>query len=189
MTTDLDEIYACSRAMATHAHEAIYHLAVFQSLCRRALAIVTQRLDPQTNAIEYHPDLDQRALVEIALFPAFWRETIEPLVDIIETVQQLLDSAVADAIPISKSPLQGDWETTAYPIFWREASLRLLRQRYPQMPWRRLLSDLLRTPSDSPEPTRLYQSQAFQERRWEETEEEDDGEEDETENDFPNGTA
>ena len=174
MTTDLDKIYAYSRAMANHAHEAIYHLAVFQTLCKRALSIVHDRLDPETGAIEYHPDLDQRTLVEIALFPAFWKEALAPLVALAEGLQETLESAIADMVPISTDPLKGDWETTAYPIFWREASLRMMRRRYPQTPLRRLLADILEASEENERPTRLYQSEAFRK--------------EEDEDDSPNGT-
>lgn len=178
MKTDLDKIYAYSRAMANHAHEAIYHLAVFQTLCKRALSVVCERLDPETGAIEQHPDLDQRTLVEVALFPAFWKEAIAPLVALTTGLEETLESAIADMVPISADPLKGDWETTAYPIFWREASLRMMRRRYPQTPLRKLFADILHAPEEDTKTTRLYQSEAFRDKK------DDAGDDD----DSPNGT-
>lgn len=166
--TDLSLLYEIAQELAIHLQHSLLHLIQAQELTQLGLQIINDRLDPNdSEQPRLHADFDNRALVEILVFPGFFLEkfrqimkTAEALVESVEPYNEFM-VAVSEQRP---KAIEDHLNVSFYPHIWTNEGVRLAQQLQQDIPARKILANLYRDQRSLDRVYELYQSEAFSKR-------------------------
>lgn len=160
--TDLDLLYEVSDELSYHLQRVILHLHQAHGLLEMGLSVCKDRFS-EDGSVFLHADLDNRALLEIVLFPLFWLDVLSRIEQETKQSKELLSAGLPETFVLNMGkPIEPlSVQSSAYQDIWRAAGLKLLQALQRDAPARRVLAQYYGSARPIEQCYELYQTEAY----------------------------